>query len=706
MKNKKPPLVLQMEATECGAASLSMILGYYGKNVPLEKLRIECGVSRDGVNAKNIAKVAMGNGLVAKAYKMNANAVKNTDFPVIIHWNMGHFVVLYGFNRHGALIADPAQGYVTIPYESFAHAFTGIVLDLKPGDNFEKNGEKKKSGGFIFSAVRSLVVSFFIAAVLIAIISIINFCIPFFNTVFIDKILMSNNTENLPMLIMFILVSMITVSAATVLYIKIADETSQSLDIKINSEFMWKIIKYPIEFFSQRNPGELTTRQADNSNIASSLIYYGASIPVDFIMIIIYVIIFFVLDRAVGIIGVISVAVNIITITASAKEIKNSAALCNRDEGVLQGNVSTAVNMIETIKACGCEDEIFEKLSGLGAKSANLKNEIRKTEAYSQVVFGAVNNLMYSAILVIGVYKVLAGNFTAGTLIGVAGIMSAFLTPIERAAGSVRELQNFHGAIIRSDDAMDYAYEPNFESESDNEITAENESGAEVKLTNLTFGYNVYDAPLIEDLNIEIKAGGSISFMGGSGSGKSTIAKLIAGLYTPWSGSIRYGGYTSRELTEREFYNKLAIVDQNVKLFEGTIFDNITMWDKSIDYETVVKAAKDAGIHDDIMKRSGGYFGNVFAGGKNLSGGQRQKIEIARALAKNPRILILDEATSALDTIVEAEIMKNIKARGITLIIIAHRLSTIRDCDEIIVMCHGKIAERGTHDSLMKLNGK
>jgi len=700
MRIKKVPLILQMEVTECGAASLGMILGFYGKKVPMEQLRIDCGVSRDGVNAKNIAKAAAFHGLIPSAYYMEPEEVREIDFPAIIHWNMEHFVVLYGFDKKGAHIADPALGYVTVSEEAFSKSFTGIVMSFEVGENFEKDDGEKKSEGFIKSSVRPFTKALVFLGILLAVISVIDFYTPFFNSVYIDKILMSGSLENMMVMIVFMIISMLIVTAAVSVYLKMQFQMIRNMGISINSRFMWKIMSYPIEFFSQRNPGELSKRQEDNFNIADTLCSSFVSVIVNAAMILIYVIFFFTFDYTVGIIGIMSAGINIVSVAVSAKEIRNDMTLTQRDEGVLQGNISSAVNMIETVKACGCENGIFEKLSGMAAGSINTKNKIKRIGIYSQTVFSIINNLMYSSVLIIGIYKVLSGEFTAGMLIGTAGIMTAFLDPIKSAADSVEDIQNMNGSVMRIDDAMNYIHKPKFA-----EADEKNPSDSGIVIDGLCFKYNAYGENFIDDFSLEIKSGESTAFMGGSGSGKSTMAKLISGLYTPNDGRILYGGLEISEISEKCFYSRMAVVDQNIRLFDGTIFENITMWDKDILYEDVVRAAKDACIHDEIMSRNGGYFDRVFAGGKNFSGGQRQKIEIARALAKNPEILILDEATSALDAAAEAVIMQNIKIRGITLIIIAHRLSTIRDCDNILVMDNGNVTESGTHNELMALGG-
>lgn len=706
MKNiKKVPLILQNEITECGAASLAMVLSFYGRSVPIERLRIECGVSRDGVTAKNIKKAADGNGLKTKAFRMGKEKVKKIVFPAIIHWNMQHFVVLCGFNKKGAVIADPALGYVNVSEDEFAKAFTGIVLTFEKTENFvetENNSNDLKSG-FIYKNFKEFIPLFIYTSLMLAVISAVNFIIPFFDSVYIDKILASYNYENISVLILFIIVSGITITAAILLNTRLILKISVAAEKKINKNFMTKILKYPIEFFSQRNPGELTNRQSGNMQITNILCKSAVPIPLEILMVIVYIVFFFVFDIHIGFISIFAVFLNIIAFYNSSSKLKNDMVLYQRDSGVFQGSITSSIDMIETVKACGCENGIFSKLTGLSASLSNTKNNMNKTNIYSSVLFSVINNIIYSLIIVIGIWKVLSGEFTAGVLIAVSGMMTAFMVPIGNAVNSAEELYNLKGLTVRTNDAMNYQYTQTF-------LPDNEEQKAEIKgdiyVDNVSFSYNVYDEAFINNFSLKLEAGKSIALTGGSGSGKSTVSKIISGLFIQREGEIYYSGSAKNKFKEDYFYSKIAVVDQKISLFEGTIYDNITMWDNNISYEMVVKAAKDACIHNEIIVRKNGYFDNVFSNGKNFSGGQCQRIEIARALAKNPEILILDEATSALDAKTEAMIMENIKKRNITLIIVAHRLSTIRDCEEIIVMDNGKIAERGTHKELLELDGK
>lgn len=414
-----------------------------------------------------------------------------------------------------------------------------------------------------------------------------------------------------------------------------------------------------------------------------------------------YIIITALIDSHAAVIGIVAAVVNVGAMIISSRRHAEKMRSLIRDKGALQSDISRTVDMIETVKACGAEESMFARLTAAGTQMLNTKTEIDRDGVYTSALFTLLNSFAAGAVLIVGAWKIISGSMTAGVLITSQALIAAMLSPVGKAAGAGIELQAMRGEAARMDDVMNYDEDRMF-----SETAQHVDIDGDVELKNVYFSYDPLGAPFISEFDLKIKKGGTVAITGGSGSGKSTAAKLIAGLYREDSGSVTFNGNKLSDIDRDYFYSEIAVVSQNIRLFSGTVYENITMWDDGIAYEDVVAAAKAACIHEDIISRRGGYRAEVAENGENFSGGQRQRIEIARALVKKPSLIILDEATSALDTDTEDRVMNNIKALGITSIIVAHRLSSIIDSDEIIVMNGGKIVERGTHDELMDMHGE
>lgn len=703
MKNvKKVRPILQMEATECGAASLAMILNYYGKSVTLEQLRCECGVSRNGVNAKNLVKAARHHGMETKALRVSVDGAKKLKTPTIIHWNMDHFLVLCGFDKKHAIIADPAFGIRKVSMEEFSRSFTGIAIEMTPSDCFEKNSGKSLSEDYIRSCVQSFIpyTLYFILLEICVIIG--SSAVMFLNSIFIDRILISGNIQNLATILRVLLCTGIITVAAIALNENILYRLGKQLNMRINFGFIRRMLRLPIEFFAQRNEGDLANRQNANMCMGLQICRMLSPIPGYVIRIGVYLAITIILDVRIAIVGIITAAANIATVIMSAKKREDHMNSYSRDMGKLQGDISRTIDIIETIKSCGAEDAMFTRLSASGTHAVNTKTKIDKTGVYTNSLFSFLNIFCSGAVITVGVWEILSGSISTGVLIATQSIITAMLEPVGNIAYAGIDMQMLKGQISRTNDVMHYDEDNKF---LDEKSIQEKSMDGDVVLNDVSFGYAPLDTPLISGLELSIKKGGSIAITGGSGSGKSTVAKLVSGLFKEDGGEVSFGDASRTEINKYYFYSKVAVVSQNIRLFEGSIFDNITMWDDSIAYDDVVAAAKAACIHDDIISRKDGYREYVAENGTNFSGGQRQRIEIARALVKKPSILIMDEATSALDADTEEKIMENIKALGVTRIIVAHRLSTIMDSDTIIVMEKGQIIERGTHEELINKNG-
>jgi NHLM bacteriocin system ABC transporter peptidase/ATP-binding protein len=702
----KVPVVMQMEALECGAASLCMILAYYGKWLPLEQVRADCGVSRDGSSAKNVIKAARAYGLKAAGYRMEPSAIRDIVFPAIIHWNFNHFVVLNGFKKDKAVLNDPARGIVEVDLDEFDKSFTGIVLRFEKSEEFVAEGKPKSVWGFAKKRLTGTSAAFafvILTGILTAGVGIIT---PFFSRVFMDNILSGKNPEWLMPFIGLMLLALIFQFVVSIIqgiyWLKIEGK----LAIEANASFMWHVLRLPVEFFSQRFAGDIASRQSSNERIAATLIGQIAPIFMNVCLLVLYLGVMISYNVTLSLIGIGAALINMLVLQIVSKKRVNMSRVMQRDGGKLAGITMSGFEMIETIKASGAENGFFERWAGYFAKQGNALVVFSKANQFYGIIPSLLQQIANTAVLMIGVYLILDGEFTIGMLLAFQGFLSSFLSPVNQLVGVGQSFIEMRSEMERVEDVMNYQTDVDDTEQNQLNDKCLQKLTGKIEIENITFGYNKLSPPLVEDFSLKLVQGGSVALVGGSGSGKSTLAKLISGLYQPWSGGIRFGGLTKNEINRSIFTGSLAVVDQDIVLFEDTIENNITMWDKSIDEAVIVSSCKDAQIHEDIMQREGGYSHIIQESGKNFSGGQRQRFEIARALAQEPSIIILDEATSALDAKTEQLIMEAVQARGITLIIVAHRLSTIRDCDEIIVLDKGRVAERGRHEELMQMGGK
>ncbi len=702
----KVPVVMQMEALECGAASLTMILAYYGKWIPLEQVRADCGVSRDGSNAKNILKAARSYGLTAKGYRYEPEDLKkNGMFPCIIHWNFNHFVVLNGFKGNKAYLNDPAKGSYSVSMEIFDKSFTGICLMFQPSENFEPGGKPKSVMAFVKKRLKGTGTAVAFVVLTSIITSLIGIISPVFSRIFLDRLLTGENPEWF-MPFIFALgglgaVQLIVEWIQTVYSLKI----NGKLSVVGNTEYMWKILRMPMEFFSQRMAGDIQQRQTMNASIAQSLVQTFAPLALNTIMMFFYLIVMIRYNLVLTLVGIASLLINIAVSRIISRKRINITRVQMRDAGKLAGATVAGIEMIETIKASGAENGFFEKWAGYQASVNTQQVKFQKLNQYLGMIPSFVSSLANIAVLILGVYFTMNDKFTVGMIMAFQGFLSSFTAPAQTLISAGQTLQEMRTQMERIEDVMEYPTDINYDNDEIDENAEYDKLSGNVELKNVTFGYSWLAEPLIKNFNLTLKTGSRVAFVGTSGCGKSTLSKLISGLYQPWSGEILFDGKPIHKIDRSVFTGSLAVVDQDIILFEDTIANNIKMWDSSIEDFEMIMAARDAQLHEDIMQRDGGYNYKITEGGKDFSGGQRQRMEIARVLAQDPTIIILDEATSALDAKTEYEVVKSIKDRGITCIVVAHRLSTIRDCDEIIVLDNGNVVERGTHDELYAQNG-
>ena len=713
-KEKKPvhrgrarvPVVMQMEALECGAASLAMVMAYYDKWVPLEQVRLDCGVSRDGSNARNILIAARSYGFEAQGFRCEVSALREEmTFPCIIHWNFNHFVVLDGFKGKFAYINDPARGEVRVSMEEFDNAFTGIVLQVEPGPGFESGGKPKSTLQFARKRLKgagAAVVFVLLSSVIAYLFGIIN---PVFSRFFMDRLLTGENRE---LLMPFILLLSLTGLAQLVVG-WVQAVYSRKIDGKMSivgsSEYMWKILRMPMEFFSQRMAGDILQRQSTNATIASTLVNTLTPLLLNTIMMVFYLVVMLKLSPLLTLVGIVTIVLNLLVSKIISDKRVNITRVQMRDAGKLASATVSGIQMMETIKSSGAENGYFQKWAGYQASVNAQQVRFARLNQIFGAIPGLLSTVANAAVLVIGVGLSMQGEFTLGAIMLFQGALSSFMAPAMMLVSAGQTIQEMRTQMERVEDVMQYPTDPSFSDEPLNDDADYSKLSGAIELRDVSFGYSRLGAPLIEHFSMQMKPGSRVAFVGTSGCGKSTLSKLISGLYQPWSGEILFDGKPISAIDRSVFTGSVAVVDQDIVLFEDTIANNIKKWDESIEDFEMILAARDAQIYDDIMAREGGFSGMLTEGGKDLSGGQRQRIEIARVLAQDPSVIIMDEATSALDAKTEYELVKAVKDRGITCIVIAHRLSTIRDCDEIIVLDRGKVVERGTHEELYARGG-
>ncbi len=717
----KVPVVMQMEALECGAASLAMVLAYYGKWITLEQARLSCGVSRDGSNAGNILKAAEHYGLLARGYRFEPETLKKEGtFPCIIHWNFNHFVVLNGFKGNRAYLNDPARGALSVSMGEFDEAFTGICLLFSPGGDFFPSGKKKSMVEYAAKRLKGSGAAVAFVAMTSVIVSLMGIIYPAFSRIFLDRLLTGQNLEWTGLFFAAFAAMGVVQLIAAGIHAAYSLRISGKMAVVGNASYMWKVLRLPMEFFSQRMAGDIRQRQGAHAKIAENLVNTVAPLALHAVMMIFYFAVMLRYHAGLALIGASSALLSLMAGNIVSRKRINLTRVQMRDAGKLEGTTVAGIEMIETIKAGGAENVFFERWSGYQASVYTQQAKFEKLNQYLGVVPALVSSLADTLVFALGAFLAMQGEFTAGMVLAFQGFLGAFMAPAGNLIDAGQTLQELRVQMERIEDVMEYptdsrcgeeesSADPGLSSQKgDHSETIEKEysklSGS-VEMKHITFGYSRQAEPLIKDFSLKLKPGSHAAIVGPSGCGKSTVAKLISGLYKPWEGEILFDGRKIGEIDRNNFTGSLAVVDQDITLFEDTIANNIKMWDRSIEHYEMILAARDAQLHADIMRRDGGYHYRLAEGGRDLSGGQRQRMEIARVLAQDPTIIILDEATSALDARTEADVVESIRNRGITCIVVAHRLSTVRGCDEIIVMDKGAVAERGTHSELMEMGG-
>ncbi|MCH7924297.1 MAG: NHLP family bacteriocin export ABC transporter peptidase/permease/ATPase subunit [Planctomycetes bacterium] len=702
-RRARTPSILQLEAVECGAAALGMILAHFGRFEPTATLRRECGVSRDGSKASSILKAARRYGMLAKGYSKEIAGLLELPPPYIIFWKFNHFVVVEGIERNRVYLNDPATGHRVVDRQEFEKGFTGVVLDIKPGPDFEKGGRRPSATTALVDRLRGAMAALQYCVLAGFLLVIPSLTLAGLNQVFLDDILLERRGQWLRPVLLAMAVTLLLQGSLRFLQLRYLRRLKIALAIKLSSRFFWHILQLPAMFYAQRYAGEIANRSRINDKLSTVLSGKLAQTAIDVVMLVFFAAMMFFYDVVLTFVGLAVAAINIFVLRWISRRRVESNMRVLQEYGKAQGTALAGLQSIETIKASGLESKFFEKWSGYQAKATNARQDLQLSNQTLGVLPGVLRAVAMTFVIVLGGYRITQGHMTIGMLVAFQTLMRYFLAPISNLVNLGSLLQELRGDLERVDDVLKSPAQPAPTSDilKDDDGRSVVRLKGYVELKNVTFGFSPLEPPLLEDLNLSIHPGQRIALVGASGSGKTTISKLISGELEPWDGEVLMDGRPWNEVPERVRVNSFSIVEQDTFLFGGTVRENLTLWDSTVSDENLIRACEDAAVLEAVLEIPGGLNGEIAEGGRNVSGGQAQRLEIARALVNNPSILVLDEATSALDAETERIVLSRLKTRGCSCVIVAHRLSTIRDCDEIIVMDRGKVVERGTHDELM-----
>lgn len=701
----RTPTVIQMEAVECGAAALSIILSHFGRYVPLEELRIECGVSRDGSNALNLVKAARKYGLEGHGYRLELEDVFEVSSPAILFWEFNHFLVLDGFGKECVYLNDPSTGPRTVSYEEFDQGYIGIVLLFEPQESFQKGGKPPSIAKELFHRLKSVhspLLYLFLAGLCLLIPGL---ALPAFTRIFIDNLLIAHLVSWKWDFLFAILIAVGFQGVLTALQNHFLTRLNGKLSLRFSSDFLWHILRLPLSFYAQRYTGEIAYRTNFNNKVSQQLTGPLATISINLLLILFYGLIMFQYDLIIAWIGILAALFNLGMMLLIQRARTDAYSRLQQERSKALGNALGGLQHIETIKATGTESDFFARFSGYFTKNVNVQQEISRKDALLSTFPLLFQSLAVMVLLSLGALRAIQGDLTVGMLIAFQMLLMTFLKPVGKFVNFGQMIQTMKIDIGRLNDVLFYPIDRSYLIPPAEDLAAVKKLKGRLEFKNVVFGYSPLSPPLIENLSFIIKPGQRLALVGPTGCGKSTLAKLAAGLYFPWSGEILYDGQPYAHLNREALHHSLAAVDQEIFLFSGTIRDNLTLWDKTVEEQILLQATQDACIHEEILLRQRGYNTLLTEAGRNLSGGQRQRLEIARSLVSSPSLLILDEATSSLDSETEKEISDNLRRRGCSCLMIAHRLSTIQDCDEILVLKEGKLQQRGTHETLKQIPG-
>ena len=694
---KRVPTVLQMEAAECGAASLCMILGYYGRYVDLSDMRRECHVSRDGSRLSYVMAAAKKYGLEADARRKDAD-LEGITLPAIVFWRFCHFLVVEKITDKKVYLSDPAKGKVILTKEEFAADYSGVVLQLTKTETFEKGGVPFSSNKILINLLKGKKSVFVYLGILILLLNLVGLVIPGLTSLFIDFYLPILKYTSLTSFFAVFALLLVVQAVLGYLRMRVILRFERKQSAMINGDMIRKLLELPMQFFQTRSHTTMVSRLSTIDKLSEFLA--GSIVPV--VMGLVFTVIYFLLlmyySVQIGILVAVIIAILVVLLLLLVSISKNLVLSQTNEMAGFYSNTVQNFKLFDTIKASALEEQAIDNSIKTFIEYENASQRSNKILALIQAIPMAVPLLIQTITVVMGCVLVVEQKMTVGAVLACQSISMSIFAPIADLIAQYSAFQSMDSDIRGLQDIASEESDPIA-----NRIN-EKEEGCmtgKIELKDVSFGYNPVLPPVVKNINLHIEPGKSLALVGGSGSGKTTILRLLEGLYIPSCGEILFDDIPIMKTSREAMAKSIAIISQKAALFAGTVRENITLFDNSISSREIEQAAKDACIYEDIESKGNGFNEYIDVNACKFSGGQVQRIMIARALVRNPKILIMDEATSALDPIVEEEIMKNIRNRKITTIIVAHRLSTIRDCDEIAVLKNGTIVERGSHDELM-----
>ncbi|MBU3683580.1 MAG: ATP-binding cassette domain-containing protein [Phycisphaerales bacterium] len=699
------PVSLQMEAAECGAACLVSVLGRHGRHVTLEEARRACGVSRDGSNALQLKAAAEHWGLESDGYSVELPELADVELPAVLFWSFDHFVVLEGWSRGRWRVMDPAVGRTWLSPEEFSERFTGVVLEMKPGASFVRGGRPPSVTSALVSRLRGSrrVLAAALACGLVAAVPAI--ALPALGAAYIDRVLLGGAQSWLLPMAVIALGCMAVAAAMEWVRQRVLAMLEQRMAIAWAASFMEHVLRLPVGFFAHRYPGDVAQRLGSIESIADVLASRIAPAAVGLATSIAFLAGMLFIDWRLACVAVATVGTILIVVLRSGRALVDGTRILEREAGMAAGTLSAGIAAIESVKSAGRESDLYARIASANARMSMAVQSLESRSALLDSVPTFLSSLLASAVVLsYGGWQVMQGQLTIGALIAFQALLVAFMGPAVEMASLAQALQTLRATLARVDDVMRHPIDPMARP-----LGAPSRSVAAhadaIEFRGVSFGYSESSAPVVKDLSLSVGPGRRVAVVGASGSGKSTVAKLACGLLQPWSGEVLVGGRPLLEIPRHERSSTMAVVGQAPVIFEASLRDNVSLWDPEVPDAWIREAIEDSGL-SVLADARGGLGMAVAEAGSNLSGGEAQRVEIARALSRRPSVLVLDEATSALDVTTESRIDRAIRRRGCACIVVAHRLSTIRDADEIIVLDAGEAVERGTHEELLARGGR
>ncbi len=701
---KRVPVILQMTPHECGAASLAMVLSYYGRETTVSESRRYLRSGRDGLSARAIAQAGRELGMQVRAFSMEPADLAQVKLPAIIHWNFDHFMVVESISPKGVQVVDPAIGRRKLTPEEFSAGFTGVVLVMEPGEGFKPQRTQNKLTWqqFLRYILSTPGTVGFLGQVLgsSALLQVLGLVFPLFTMVLIDTILPAQDVSMLTMLGS----GMVVLIAAQVVlgYLRsaVALNLEVRLDINVMLGFFEHMLRLPYRYFHERTSGDLIMRLGSVSVIREVLTGETVSAILDGAMVVFYLAVLLYWQPVFGAVTLVFGALQIAIMLGTTRRLYEFAERDLAAQAESQSYLVEALTGIATVKASAAENRTLSHWSNLFFKQLNIslkRSHLAMVVGAAQEALGALAPI---ALLWLGALWVLEGRMSLGTMMAVNTVAVSFLGPLTSLVGTVQQMQLIGANLDRIADVLQAAPEQDAQ-----EVKPAPRLKGRIEVRNAGFRYYPNAPWALRNVSFSVQPGQKIAIVGRTGSGKSTLALLLLGLHELDEGEILYDGVPLASMDYRSLRSQFGVVLQTPSLFSGSIRRNIAAHDAELPLDAVVEAAQLAVVHDEIMAMPMGYDTVIAEGGVDLAGGQRQRIAIARALAHNPAILALDEATSNLDVITESIVDQNLSGLECTRIVIAHRLSTVRNADLILVLDEGVIVERGAHEDLLALGG-